>query len=217
MTVFVVSAPSGAGKTTLNRRLLKACPQLETSISHTTRMPRPGEKPGDHYHFVSRSEFEALIRDHAFIEWAEVHGNLYGTSVSELTRIEGIHKNPLLEIDVQGWQKARALLPEALSIFILPPSLEILWQRLESRGSDNLEQRWLRFQNAYDEIKNAKDYEVFIVNIELNTALSEMKSLVEGGKPKADQQLKGHLLCKKLNEEFNTADWIKGLRQQLGN
>lgn len=216
MTVFVVSAPSGAGKTTLNRRLLKECPQLEMSISHTTRPPRKGEKEGDHYHFVSRAEFEKMVQKNAFIEWAEVHGNFYGTSFEELQRIEKAGKNPLLEIDVQGWHKARPLLPNAVSIFILPPSLKDLWHRLESRGSDNLAQRLLRFQNAMDEIKNAKDYDVFLVNRDLETAFAELKTLVLSDKPEHRGQQEGLLLCEKLNEEFKTADWIKGLKQQLG-
>lgn len=216
MTVFVVSAPSGAGKTTLNRRLLKACPQLEMSISHTTRPPRLNERDGDHYHFINRQEFETMAQNNAFIEWAEVHGNLYGTSFDELKRIEKEGKHPLLEIDVQGWQKARAKLLDAVSIFILPPSLKVLWQRLESRGSDSLQQRWLRFQNAYDEIKNAKDYGVFVVNSELDAAFDELKCLVEGGKPRQGHQTSGLLLCEKLNEEFKTADWIKELRANLG-
>lgn len=216
MTVFVVSAPSGAGKTTLNRRLLKECPQLEMSISHTTRAPRKGEKEGDHYHFVSRSEFDAMVQRQAFIEWAEVHGNFYGTSIEELERIEKAGKSPLLEIDVQGWHKARPLLPRAVAIFILPPSLQILWQRLESRGSDSLQQRWLRFQNALDEIKNAKEYDVFLVNRDLETAFHELKSLILSDKPNLEGQREGLLLCEKLNDEFKTADWIKGLQKQLG-
>jgi len=216
MTVFVVSAPSGAGKTTLNRRLLKECHQLEMSISHTTRPPRKGEKEGDHYHFVSRPEFEAMVQSQAFIEWAEVHGNFYGTSIEELQRIERAGKNPLLEIDVQGWHKARPLLKNAFSIFILPPTLKDLWQRLESRGSDTLAQRWLRFQNSLDEIKNAKDYDVFLVNHDLETAFAELKTIVLSDKPKHKGQQEGLHLCEKLNEEFKTADWIKGLKQQLG-
>jgi len=216
MTVYVVSAPSGAGKTTLNRRLLKECPQLEMSISHTTRPPRKGENEGDHYHFVSRKDFESMVQRQAFIEWAEVHGNLYGTTLDELQRIEKSGKSPLLEIDVQGWHKARPLLPQAISIFILPPSLQTLWQRLESRGSDSLQARWLRFQNALDEVKNAKDYDVFLVNRDLETSFHELKTLVLGAKPNPESQREGVLLCEKLNEEFKTADWIKGLKQQLG-
>lgn len=215
MTVFVVSAPSGAGKTTLNRRLIKECPQLEMSISHTTRPPRRGEQHGVHYYFVSRDAFEQLVKDQAFLEWAEVHGNLYGTSFKELERIENQGKSPILEIDVQGWQNLRARLPAALSIFILPPSLRSLWDRLESRGSDQLEQRWRRFKNAYAEIKNAKDYRVLIVNEDLEQAFQKLKRIMLTGNESLGSNEEALKLCKKLNEEFETADWVKGLRSQL--
>lgn len=216
MTVIVISAPSGAGKTTLNRRLLKECPNLEMSISHTTRRARAGEKEGDHYHFISSEQFQLMITQQAFVEWAEVHGNHYGTSRQELERIEKAGKSPLLEIDVQGWHKARPFLPTAISIFILPPSLEDLWHRLEKRGSDSLAQRWLRFQNALDEIKNAKEYEYFLVNEDLETAYHQLKSLVQGDKPRQGNLSEGLKLCKKLNDEFQNADWIKELRRKLG-
>jgi guanylate kinase len=107
-------------------------------------------------------------------------------------------------------------LSNAVSIFILPPTLKDLWERLESRGSDNLSQRWLRFQNAMDEIKNAKDYDVFLINRDLETAFAELKTLVLSDKPEHRGQQEGLLLCEKLNEEFKTADWIKGLKKQLG-
>lgn len=216
MTVFVVSAPSGAGKTTLNRRLIKECPQLEMSVSHTTRAPRSGEQEGVHYYFVQRPLFEQLIQAQAFLEWAEVHGNLYGTSFKELERIENQGKSPILEIDVQGWQSIRARLPQAISIFILPPSLRSLWDRLESRGSDLLEQRWKRFQNAYAEIKNAKDYNVLIVNEDLEQAFQKLKGIMLAGKGTLGTNEEALKLSQKLNEEFETAEWIKGLRSQLG-
>ncbi len=216
MTVFVVSAPSGAGKTTLNRRLLKEYPQLEMSISHTTRPPRKGEQDGVHYHFIDRAAFEKMVAQKLFIEWAEVHGNFYGTSLLELKRIENAGKNPLLEIDVQGWHLIKPLLPQAVSIFILPPSLFSLWQRLESRGSDSLEIRWERLQNAHDEIEKSNEYEYLIINDELNEAFEKLKTLVTNGKASSEDTREGRLLCAKLNEEFKTADWIRELRSQLG-
>lgn len=216
MAVIVVSAPSGAGKTTLNRRLLKENPQLEMSISHTTRLPRRGEQEGVHYHFVDREKFHEMVSHNSFIEWAEVHGNLYGTSFSELERLEKAGKSALLEIDVQGWHLIAPLLPQAISIFILPPSLESLWHRLESRGSDSLETRWERLQNAYDEIKKANEYKYLIINDELNVAFEKLKNLALSGKSEAGDEAKGRLLCQKLNEEFETAEWIKKLRKQLG-
>mgnify|MGYP001566034338 CR=1 FL=1 len=216
MTVFVVSAPSGTGKTTLNRRLLKDCPELEMSVSHTTRAPRSGEVDGVHYHFLKPESFRELVRQNAFIEWAEVHGNLYGTSLSELKRIENAGKHPLLEIDIQGWHTAKSLLPQALSIFILPPSLRSLWERLEKRGSDRLETRWIRLQNAYEEIQKAHEYDVLIINNELEPAYNKLKSVILTGDRDEVGRRAGLLLCEKLNEEFKNAEWIRELKEKLG-
>ncbi len=215
MTVFVISAPSGAGKTTLNRRLLKELPQLSMSISHTTRQPRTGEVDGEHYHFIDKTSFESMVARGEFIEWANVHGNLYGTSLSELERIKSLGKTPILEIDVQGWEKVKPLLPDAISVFILPPSLKLLWDRLESRGSDDLDVRWKRFQNAYAEIQHANDYDSLIVNNELERAYQTLRSLVLSSQPKLASDPEALGLCQKLNDEFQSAEWIKGLRSQM--
>ncbi len=216
MTVFVVSAPSGTGKTTLNRRLLKECSNLEISVSHTTRKPRAGEIDGVHYHFIKPDLFRTMVDQKAFIEWAEVHGNLYGTTFAELRRIESHGKNPLLEIDIQGWHNAKALLTNAISIFILPPSLASLWERLENRGSDNLDVRWVRLQNAYDEIQKAHEYDILIINNELEVAYQKLKSIITSGKPEGKGDPEGLILCQKLNREFESADWIKELRAKMG-
>lgn len=216
MTVFVVSAPSGTGKTTLNRRLLKECPGLEISVSHTTRKARKGEIDGVHYHFVQPELFRQMVEVGAFIEWAEVHGNLYGTSFGELSRIEANGKNPLLEIDIQGWHNAKSLLSNAISIFILPPSMASLWQRLETRGSDSLEVRWVRLQNAYDEIQKAHEYDILIINNVLEVAFQKLKSIITSGEPEGRGDPEGLILCQKLNQEFESADWIKDLRAKLG-
>ncbi len=216
MTVFVVSAPSGTGKTTLNRRLLKECPSLEISVSHTTRKPRAGEIDGVHYHFITPEAFKELVAQKAFIEWAEVHGNLYGTSFGELRRIESHGKDPLLEIDIQGWHYAKPYLASAISIFILPPSMASLWERLESRGSDNLDVRWVRLQNAYEEIQKAHEYDILIINNELEVAYQKLKSIILSGKPEGKGDPEGLILCQKLNEEYESADWIKALRAKLG-
>jgi len=217
MSVYVVSAPSGTGKTTLNRRLIQEHhDKIEMSVSHTTRAPRLGEEDGIHYHFISRSQFEQLIAGQAFVEWAEVHGNLYGTSLDELQRIRDLGKKALLEIDVQGWQKARPLLPEAESIFILPPSWESLWQRLEQRGSDNLATRWLRLQNAHEEIVNANNYKYFIINQDLETAYQNLESIIVDGCLEEVYNKQGHQLCRQLNQDYENADWIKSLKSSLG-
>ncbi|MFW7379484.1 MAG: guanylate kinase [Oligoflexus sp.] len=217
MSVYVVSAPSGTGKTTLNRRLIEEHQEIEMSVSHTTRPPRQGEQDGVHYHFINPTAFREMVANQAFVEWAEVHGNLYGTSLSELERIRGLGKKALLEIDVQGWQKAAPLLPDAVSIFILPPSLAALWQRLESRGSDDLATRWLRLKNAHEEIINAYNYRYFIVNEKLETAYQKLKSIVVNGKSEeANSSEEGLRLCQQLNQEFEYADWIKRLKASLG-
>lgn len=215
MTVYVVSAPSGAGKTTLNRRLLQNHPHIEMSVSHTTRRPRPGEVHGSDYHFISSEEFRAMIENHEFIEWAEVHGNLYGTSLGELNRILEAQHIPILEIDVQGWALARPKLDNARSIFILPPSLKSLWERLEGRGSDSLESRWVRLQNAYHEIKNSDGYDHFIINNNLDEAYEVLKSMVVDGKSNEMNDEIGKNLRRKLNEEFKNADWVLELRKKM--
>lgn len=215
MSVFVVSAPSGAGKTTLNRRLIANHHNVEMSVSHTTRPPREGEVNGSHYHFITASQFESMANAKEFIEWAEVHGNLYGTSLRELNRIRELDKKPILEIDVQGWSYAKDRLPDAESIFILPPSLQSLWQRLENRGSDSLEIRWKRLQNAYDEIKQADDYQYFIVNEDLDTAYRTLKGIIVDGKLNSKDSDSAKALCKELIKEFEEASWIENLRKKM--
>ena len=213
--ILVVSAPSGTGKTTLNRRLISEYTKIEMSISHTTRLPRLGESDGVHYHFVSRPKFEEMVLQHQFLEWAHVHNNLYGTSKSELVRIAERKKTPLLEIDVQGWRYARKHIPQAISIFILPPTLETLWHRLATRGSDGLSIRWLRLQNAYHEIEGAEIYQYFIVNDNLEVAYQELVNIViHGQKPELDP-MAGRDLCLKLKQEFYHADWINKLRLEI--
>lgn len=209
---IVVSAPSGTGKTTLNRRLVKEHPQVAISVSHTTRQPRPGEQEGVHYHFVDKKSFEQMIIREEFLEWAEVHGNYYGTSSLEIARIQNLGQAPLLEIDVQGWHLARPKMSKAISIFILPPSLEELWQRLEKRGSDSLETRWLRLQNAYREIERSEYYNYFIVNDDIDRAYEELQNIVIDGKRGEIDSVAGAMLCTKLKKEFKNADWIQRLR-----
>ena len=215
MTVFVVSAPSVTGNTTLNRRLIAEFPEVEMCISHTTRSARPNEVNGRDYHFVDKENFESMVAEGRFIEWAEVHGNFYGTSKCELDRLVGQGKKPILEIDVQGWEQAEHKIPDATSIFILPPSFKSLWERLEGRGSDSLKTRWTRLQNAYDEISKAHLYNNFIINEDIDQAYSELKKVVIDGSKSHRHIENGKDLCKKLNDEFKNADWIKSLRSDL--
>jgi guanylate kinase len=210
--VIVVSAPSGAGKTTLNTMLVKEVDELEISVSHTTRKPRAGEAHGVHYHYIEEQEFRSKIEQGDFIEWAHVHTSYYGTSFGELERIRAKGHIPILEIDVQGWMKVRSRIQNALSIFIAPPSLKILWDRLEGRQSENIAQRWVRFKNAIKEIEFSKEYQIVIVNDDLSRAYQELKSCILGD-DKDFSQITRHNRehCEKLLKEFEDAEWIQEL------
>jgi len=213
--IYVVSAPSGGGKTTLNRRLLAEHPVLDIAVSHTTRAARASEQAGVHYYFVSKGEFEERVKNGEFLEHATVHGHLYGTSKAEVERIGKAGKKTLLEIDVQGWINAKPLIPQAISIFILPPSLEILWQRLEHRGSDPLPVRWLRLQNAYNEIEKANNYDFFIANDDLEISYRKLKSIIIDGMRGDIDNKNGRELVTKLKDEFKHADWICKMRANI--
>lgn len=213
--IVVISAPSGAGKTTLNRRLMKDHPEIEISVSHTTRKPRSGEIDGIHYHFISPEVFKTKADRGEFVEWANVHGNMYGTSRAELDRIAAKGHIALLEIDVQGWAITRHKIPEAIAIFIIPPSLKILWQRLEDRASDPLKTRWVRFQNAYDEIAHAENYKYFLINDDLERCYALLERLVLTGQMDKKDMVSGVEWCARLQEEFAHADWIKSLKDSI--
>jgi guanylate kinase len=213
-SIIVVSAPSGTGKTTLNQRLVKAHPAIEMSVSYTTRQPRAEETQGDHYFFITEQEFRERIANGDFLEWAKVHGQYYGTSKEQLREIHKRNHTPLLEIDTQGWLTAKAFLPKAKSIFIFPPSFKSLWDRLEYRGSDALEDRMLRLQNAYDELLDASSYDFFIVNEDLEKAYQDLEEIVlatEIPKTKVD----GKKICAKLKAEFESAEWMSEIRRQI--
>lgn len=214
--VFVVSAPSGTGKTTLNRRLVAEHPQVQISVSYTTRTQRPGEQSGVHYHFVSKERFRALIEKGEMLEFAEVFGTLYGTSLAEIQRLRAADKIPLLEIDVQGWQTASPKLPEAKSVFILPPSIEDLWKRLEGRGTEAPPVRWRRLMTAYDEIKVGSLYEHFIINRHLDSAYRELEGILIRDEPTQLTRAEGLAHCQKLLQEFEEAPWLQELRQSFG-
>jgi len=213
--VFVISAPSGAGKTTLNGRLVSKHRDVEISVSLTTRPIRTGETNGQDYHFVTREEFRRRVDAGDMLEWAEVFGNLYGTTLSELERIGKAGHKAILEIDVQGWQKARRKLRNATSVFILPPTLETLWKRLESRGTDSLEVRWRRLVAARDEIAAGRNYDWFIVNNNIDRAFAELEDIVAFARPGLVDGTQGHVLCRKLLEEFDRSEWLRGLRDQF--
>jgi guanylate kinase len=176
--IFVVSAPSGAGKTTLCQRLLEGDERLCFSVSYTTRSPRPGEENGRDYFFVSRRRFEAMREEGGFLEWAEVHGNLYGTSRSQvLDRLQD-GMDVLLDVDVQGARQIRKTFSDAVFIFILPPSWEELKRRLHVRGSEDPERLLLRLKNAAVELNAVDEYEFTVVNTDIEAALNELKAIV---------------------------------------
>lgn len=177
--LFVISAPSGAGKTTLLSRVMARLPNLAFSVSHTTRAPRPGEQDGVDYHFVSRQEFLAMIDSDQFLEYAEVHGNLYGTSTSDIRQQLEDGIDVILDIDVQGAEILRH--NEQMSaayLFIAPPSMAELEKRLRGRGTESEERVQLRLQNARQELRCAADYEYLIVNEDLSAAADLLASII---------------------------------------
>ncbi|HET8946116.1 MAG TPA: guanylate kinase [Candidatus Polarisedimenticolia bacterium] len=176
--LLVVSAPSGAGKTTLCRRLLQALPGLVFSVSHTTRAPRTGERPGVDYHFVTREEFEKRRRAGEFLEWAVVGGELYGTSSRQVEEIHREGHDVLLDVDTQGAMAVRRLRPEAVLIFILPPGPEALRARLLARGSESEESLEKRLRLAAGEVARAGEYDYQVINDDLDAAFDRLRSIV---------------------------------------
>src|SRR5882672_6710132 len=176
--LIIVSAPSGAGKTTLVAGALGRDNRVRPSISFTSRRPRAGEEQGAHYHFVSRAEFEVMIANGDFLEWAEVHGNLYGTSRRAVEEIRSSGADVILTIDIQGAAQARKLFPDATSVFIMPPSLDALTERLESRGTDMARDRRLRLDSALHEMEQYVDFDYVVINDDLNRAIDELGAII---------------------------------------
>ena len=176
--IFIVSAASGTGKTTLVSRLTAAQPQIRVSVSHTTRAPREGEEHGCHYSFVSREEFVELIGQGAFLEHAEVFGNFYGTGIESVRQMSEAGYDVILEIDVQGAAQVRRALPEAVGIFILPPSLAVLAERLRGRGTDSAEVIERRLGLAAEEIQEALSFDYAVINHDLDQAEAELLAIV---------------------------------------
>ena len=176
--LFIISAPSGAGKSSLIQALLQRHNDMQVSVSHTTRAPRPGEQDGVHYHFVGVDAFKALIAKDEFFEWAEVFGNYYGTSKSAIRELLRQGIDVFLDIDWQGARQIKALEPSAKGIFILPPSLEELEQRLNKRGQDSSEVIAKRMAQAHSEMSHADEYEYLIINDNFDNALLELERIV---------------------------------------
>ena len=176
--MFVVSGPSGVGKSTLCRHILQDIPDIRLSVSYTTRSPRSGETDGKEYRFILEEEFRTKIEEHAFAEWAEVYNRLYGTPWNELKQEPGVHTDILLDIDVQGARQVMKTLQKAVTIFILPPSLEILHSRLVERGTDSSEEQDRRFQKSQDEMKSYIEYHYTIRNENLEQAIQELQAII---------------------------------------
>jgi guanylate kinase len=191
-TLFVVAAPSGAGKSTLVNALLEREPAISLSISHTTRPPRPGEMYGRHYYFVERGEFEGQIAEGVFLEHAEVHGNLYGTSRTTVQELLAQGRDVLLEIDWQGAQQIRRSKPDCVSVFILPPSRAELERRLRGRGSDSVEVIEQRLHNSRGEIAHAHEFDYILVNDEFDEALAGLQAIVRAVRLRSALQWRRH-------------------------
>ncbi len=178
--LIVLTGPSGVGKGTLMRSLLQRHPELYYSVSATTRSPRPGEVDGRHYYFISRSKFEQLVAQGEFIEWAEFAGNYYGTPRESVLNQIRAGKSVILEIELEGARQIRTSFPSALSIFILPPSFEELEHRIRSRGQDSPEAIANRLRRAQEEVKAADEFDMQIVNDDLQVALNSIELALFG-------------------------------------
>ena len=181
-TLFIVTAPSGAGKTTLVSGLLERDPLVRLSVSYTTRAPRTGEVNGQHYHFIDVPAFRALRDQGEFLEWAEVHNNYYGTSKRWLEEQTRASRDILLEIDWQGAQQVRKVFPKAVGVFILPPSVEELERRLRGRGTDSEDVIARRVLGARGEMRHVAEFDYVIINEDLPAALEDLVAVVRASR-----------------------------------
>lgn len=202
-TLFVVSSPSGGGKGTIIRRVLEVVPNLSYSVSFTTRAPRPGEVNGREYYFVSRPVFDEMKAAGEFLESACVHGNYYGTAKRQVADETSSGIDIVLEVDVQGAASVRQLLLDSVSIFILPPSYEVLRERLIARGTDTPEELEVRLRNAPDELRQYSKFDYVIFNDEVERAAAQLASIIHAERAKCERQEK---LVREVIEKFNTAD-----------
>lgn len=211
--IIVLSAPSGSGKSTLVKRLMALIPALAFSVSHTTRPPRRGEKEGCDYFFVSRARFRRMIARREFVEWATVFGNIYGTSWKELRRLQTAGKDVLLDIDVQGHRQVRKRLPEAVSVFVLPPSFQELARRLRKRHSDAPEVIARRLDAAGKELGHWTEYDYLVVNDHVPRAMRALRAVVEAARLRRRNQ---EARARKILRTFNAARNIPKSRRLEG-
>ena len=187
--LFIVSSPSGGGKTSLVKTLLEAEPQLRLSVSYTTRPARPGEEDGRDYHFVSAPEFQRMLEAGEFLESAVIYGNRYGTSQKLIEREQSQGRDVVLEIDWQGAQQIRRVMRQVVSVFILPPSPEVLEARLRARGQDSEDVVARRLASAREEISHVSEYEYVIINDDFNRAAQDLRSIIRAERLKLARQL----------------------------
>ncbi|ASP37713.1 guanylate kinase [Bacterioplanes sanyensis] len=191
-TLYVFSAPSGAGKTSLVKALLDSTGYIGVSVSHTTRAARPGEVDGQDYHFVDKAEFERLIGEGAFLEHAQVFDNYYGTSQRWVESELAAGRDVILEIDWQGAQQVRRLMPDTVSVFIAPPSIEALRERLGQRGQDDDATIERRMRDARSEMSHYAEYDYLIVNDDFNNAVEELRAIVIARRHRLEAQQERH-------------------------
>lgn len=190
--LFIVSAPSGAGKSSLVNAVLALEPAIALSISFTSRAPRPGERHAEHYHFIDKSEFEAMIAKGDFFEYALVHGDYKGTARQSVEPQLTAGKDVLLEIDWQGARQVRDKIPEAISVFILPPSRSALEERMRKRGQDSEQVIAQRFAAAHDELSHLHEFDYLLVNEDFDQAVLEMRSIFMASRLRQQQQQQRH-------------------------
>jgi guanylate kinase len=199
--LYVVSAPSGGGKGTLIRRVLDVVTDLSYSVSYTTRAPRNGEVNGREYFFVDRGRFEKMIAADEFLEWANVHGHLYGTSRRQVAEETAAGLDIVLEVDVQGAASIKRLGVDAVSIFILPPSLETLRERLVARGTDSSEELAVRLRNAPEELSQYATFDYVIVNDQIDRAAAQLAAIVSAERARRSRQ---EILVNEVIQKFKT-------------
>ena len=198
-TLFVVSSPSGGGKGTIIEHVLESVENLSYSVSYTTRAPRSKEVDGREYFFVSRDTFEEMVAAGEFLEWACVHGNFYGTAKSQILERTAAGADIILEVDVQGAASVRQLLMDSVSIFILPPSYEVLRQRLIARGTDSPEELELRLRRAPEELREYSSFDYVIINDEVKKAARQLASIIYAERARCMRQ---ESLVREVAKEF---------------
>lgn len=176
--IFVITAPSGAGKTTLCQALINDIPTLKYTTSYTTRKPRKGEVSGSHYHFIKQKEFKEMVDRELFAEWAEVYGNYYGTLIKDIETLKRSGYDALMDIDTKGAMQIKQKFKDAVLIFICPPSLSILEKRLYERGTDSIDVIKKRLKKVYDELEYLSKFDYLVVNDELSRSINDLQSII---------------------------------------